>query len=802
MKKFALKKTLPLALLGLAGVAGLAYAATYLITLQPEITLSEGSNGHKPKLIRAADGTLIAVYGDSPAGALNVYDTKADKDRPARDIFVKVCTPDQDTAPAPRKTCNQESDWTYATTPFGGGNVSGSALKYSIKTRWQASGTTLAPYYGNTDKPNIKQNGPVLVLTWIGAFCPDGDLRDGIAPAETDTDPGFYPNPNQRAIRYVERDMRTIPFHCTWMAYSADSGLTWSEPKQLSNGERDAKQDSSFGTYQAPTARINVSWQEDPEGLQLGEADGPGDGASGANVTGGTDVWYTYFEVNATTEVPTYHLSPLTQGTARAFGYRVTDNWELEKKTGLSGQIVNVFDANGNPVDGNLVEKGNAGAARPNIGMVGTTTVLAWEETKGAEGLDSGKFIRYHSFPYNNPPQFAGDSASVPTSNVKSGCIISDPQRNARRVRFLTQSAAEATGVAAPAVPNRSGINIAIFWKEGEADKGGPSDIVIRRGMVDPDVATSIQSGLASSRMVPAVSAGCATSLYSEAIALTPTAGHARAENISSRASVLTSGTDGLADDTERNFTENALAHRGVLRGDDLWVGYNYTSNLYELWALINNYNFWIRKFTFDGTSNASGGSWGLPKNVTNVTDKRINVREPRIFGTPASNTAPGYCEGNDPATASDPAFCQNRNVIWLMWGSQENVYPSDPEGGDDLGVYATVSFDSGATYATPVRISEEQGSLFNDDESAFETQPQARPDGKRVYAVFNTESPTGSAARFRSADAAVQSTDGGGGGGGGCTTGNGGFDPTLLLLAGLGLAGVGLRRVQRARRR
>lgn len=66
VKKFALKKTLPLALLGLAGVAGLAYAATYLITLQPEITLSEGSNGHKPKLIRAADGTLIAVYGEVP----------------------------------------------------------------------------------------------------------------------------------------------------------------------------------------------------------------------------------------------------------------------------------------------------------------------------------------------------------------------------------------------------------------------------------------------------------------------------------------------------------------------------------------------------------------------------------------------------------------------------------------------------------------------------------------------------------------------------------------------------------------
>ncbi len=782
------RKNLALLMGGLA-VAGVAYAATTLV-MKPEITLSEGGNGHKPKLQRASDGTLVAVYGDSPAGAQDIYDTKGDAERPARDIYAKWCTPSSTVS------CDDESHWTKATTFWGtDGNISGSALSYSIQTAWQGGDPVAArlPYYGNTDKPNIKTSGPVVALTWVSSYCPDEDLRDGVARS------GNYENPNQRAIRYIERNSRVIPFSCTWVAYSADNGKTWQAPIQLSNGERDAKQDASSGTFAAPNARINISWQEDPEGLQLGEADGPGDGASGANVTGGTDVWYTHFQINVADPAnPTNTLaaSPLTAGTARALGYRVSDNWELETKFGLSGQIVNVRAADGTEVDGTLVEKGNAGAARPNIGMVGTTTVLAWEETKGAEGLDDGKFIRYQSFAYATPPS---------TLAAKAGCIISDPNRNARRVRFLTQSAADATGVAPGTTPTPGGINLAIFWKEGEADKGGSSDVVLRRGMVDPAVTTATQTGLNPSRFVPAVnSAACATSVYADAINnLTPGNGHQRAENISSRAAVATAADNGLLDDTERNFEENALAHRGVLRGNDLWVGYNYTSSLVQMWAGYDNYNFWLRNFTYVPGSGDNGGSWALPKNVSKITDKRINVREPRIFGTPSSNTAAGYCENNDPTTATDPTFCQNRNVVYLLWGSQENVSPFDPDGGDDLGVYATVSMDGGNTFATPVRVSEEMGSLFDDDESAFETQPVTRPDGTRFYTVFNTSNAlTGtSAANYRSgdvvqaADPAPASSDGGG-----CTTGRGNapFDPTLPALAALGLIGLALRRTRR----
>ncbi|HET20069.1 MAG TPA: hypothetical protein ENO16_05620, partial [Chromatiales bacterium] len=104
-----------------------AYAATQLqtqIQLKDEITLSEGGNGHKPKIQRASDGTLVVAFGDSPADAGVVYDVKDDAERKARDIFVKWCKPDA------TRTCDNEADWTKATTAFGAeGNVSASATR-------------------------------------------------------------------------------------------------------------------------------------------------------------------------------------------------------------------------------------------------------------------------------------------------------------------------------------------------------------------------------------------------------------------------------------------------------------------------------------------------------------------------------------------------------------------------------------------------------------------------------------------------------------------------------------------------
>jgi hypothetical protein len=771
LKKFRLKRTWPVAAVGLVGLVGLAYAATQVIefTINTPVAVSEGGNGDKPKIQRAGNGLLVTAYGDSPEGAGLVYDVKGGVERTARDIYVRTCN--HLTA-----NCDDPANWS------GPVNISNSALQTSISTDWKGltdgdAGTL--PYPGDIDKANIKTSGPVMVLTWVSNYCPDGDLAT----------PGVQA-PVQRAVRYLERDSRVIPFACTWMAYSKNQGAAWSAPIQLSTGERDAKQDSSFGSVSTDPAspsyqkgQVAISWQEDPRGLQLGEADGPGDGASGANVSNGTDVWYTWATVDLSvpnTAADDFVLAA-PSGEPLAQGYRVTDN---QTSVGIGGtdEANPVFDGTGMQVDKGTIESGQTGAARPNIGMVGSNTIIAYEETKGSLGLDEGKFIRYHTFTFNKPTPIIGDA----NSNNLAGCIISDPLKNGRRVRFLTQSPADA---------GTGGINIAIFWKEGAYDKGGPSDIRVRRGM----------GGLKPTNMVPAVAVDCATSDYTTAIGLASQPG----ENISSRASVVTDADNGLADGTEVNYTENALAHRGVLRGNDLWIGYSYTADLVKLWAQLDNYNFWVRKFTFDPV--AASGSWGLPTNLTNVTDTGINVREPRFFGTQGSSRT--ACPSGDPTAAdtTDATLCQARDVIFVAWGTQTNVSPYDPVGGEDLGIYITVSNDAGVTYATPVQYSVAQGPLFQDDESAFEAQIVTRPDGQQFYGMWNqANAATGETfAEYSSGSWALVDVpepplppvdDGGDGGSGGCSMSDGRapFDPTLWLLAGMGLAGLGLRRLGR----
>ncbi len=743
--------------LGACVVTGVVLAAT-LITIQPPFALSEGSSGDKPKVQRASDGTLVVVYGDNPVGAGTVYDVKARTERLARDVFVKTCKP------GATKSCDKLADWS---PPI---NLSSSALQLSTGVfDWRGTLGEPASYPGDIDKANIKTSGPVMVVTWVSKHCPDGDL------ATADLQP-----PVQRGVRYLERDGgRVVPFSCMWVAWSTNSGASWKPAVQLSTGVRDAIQDASNGAFNSETRKgqINISWQEDPVGLKLGEADGPGDGASGANVSMGTDIWYTWATVDLSDNAAS---PPVTSNDfVLAPPARLTDN-HLFDGIDVTTDTNAVFEGNATEVSPTTIESGDAGASRANIGMVGNQALVAYEETKAAAGASSGKFIRYHSFTFNKPTPVAGDA----TSNDPRGCVISDPLRNARRVRFLTQSPADA---------GAGGVQLAVFWKEGLADKGGASDIVLRQA-IGPDATTVSVKPV---HLQPVVDTACATSAYAEAAALTS----ARATNISSRSAVATAADNGLADDTERNNTENALAHRGVLRGRDLWLGYSYTRDLALLDAQQDNYNFWIRQFNVDT------GAWSLPSNVTRITDTRINVREPRIFGTPKSN--PGACpsgQPDDPLT-TDKTQCQNTDVVFLAWGTQENVPLSDPDGGDDLGVYITQSSDAGRHFATPVRYSTAQGSLFQDDESAFEAQIVTRPDGTRFFGVWNqADAASGkTVAEYASGDvttvpdpAPPAPVDEGGG----CTaaTGQRPLDPALPVLACFALIGLALRRV-RARR-
>ncbi|MCM5570147.1 choice-of-anchor O protein [Burkholderiaceae bacterium FT117] len=725
-------------LAGLAAVAGLAYAATQ-ITVGTPIALSSGGNGDKPKIQRTGDGTLVVAYGDSPEGAGLVYDVKAQVERVARDIFVRTCKPSAD------KTCDNVADWSAAV------NISNSALKSSISTEWRG---TLEPglmaYPGDIDKPNIKTSGPVMVLTWVSKYCPDGDI------STRDVDD----TPVQRAVRYLTRDNRVIPFSCVWLSYSTNNGGKWSQPLQMNTGIRDAIQDSSGGGFNTETRKgqVVVTWQEDPHGLLLGEGDGPGDGASGANVNGGTDVWYTFAPVDLTVAgTPLTFASPI----------RVTDNWQGQYGPSSSMEAeTEVVDATGALVDPSLIETGVVGASRPNNGLVGSTAIIGYEEGKGASDSSvKGKLVRFHAFPYSKPEKTTIDVGGAPQEIGTPGCVLSDPARNARRVRFLTQGPTDA---------GAGGIQLAVFWREGVANKGGAADIVLRRGI----------DGVQPANMVPTVDPNCATSDFASVALLASQ----RAENVSGSTPTATEAN--LLEDTEANNAENALAHRGVLRGGELWLGYMYASDLAKLAVQQDNYNFWLRKYTL-------GVGWESPRNVTNISDTAINVREPRIFGTPKSSVT--ACPSGDPAdpTTTDATLCQNTSIVYLAWGTQTNT--ADPE---DLGVWITVSTDAGANFNQPVRYSTAMGSLFQDDEAAYESQVVTRPDGTRFYGVWNQADLVAktTAAEYASGDLitvpdpVVPPADGG------CTmsTGKAPFDPSLLLLAALGLGGIALRRVRR----
>ncbi|MEA1989656.1 MAG: choice-of-anchor O protein, partial [Pseudomonadota bacterium] len=543
--------------------------------------------------------------------------------------------------------------------------------------------------YGDSDKPNISNGGSNIMVTWTDKYCDalpgdappvdalPGDALPGDADGET----------NQRTVSYVTRNNREVPFSCTYGRYATVSGaggITWgTDPVQLSDGSRDAKQDVSKVNSLGKSV---VTWQEDPQGLMIGGGDGPGHGASGATANHGTDIWFTTAtQLNTKfddTVVPPKAIAGKTTGFTNVA--RLTDNATAE----LSGGHPTVKDKDGDPVDGADIDSGQTSATRANTGLVGPTIVVAYEETKGSEEIEIGKYIRYHSFPYTLDPSALADDSDDGVSG-QSGCLISNPEENARRVRFVPQ-----------ATPGSSGLQMGVFWKEGKYDGGGPSDIVTRL----------LRNGVSHTNMSPAVAANCETSLYAE----TSTLANQPALNLSSN--TKTGGN--LSDTTETNNVENALAHRGAIVGDDMYIGYTYTSD----WALatyttLENHDFWLRHY------NGATDTWTAPKNISNLPTLDLNVREPRFVKTPFSD---------------DPAQNYNPEAFIIAWGTQTNV-ASHLEDPSDVDIFYTRSFDKGVTMEPIVRID-------NPDASGrFESQLRPTPDAQTLYGVWNEEKADGS---------------------------------------------------------
>ena len=271
----------------------------------------------------------------------------------------------------------------------------------------------------DNEKPSIfappVTSGPVVLVAWNSAYCPqDPDARNNA---------GGYSNAMQGAGDMDGDGTADRPFHCVWLAMTTDPALASWNVQQLTNGARDAINEVIGGSSTGNA--FALAWQEDPAGLQPGEAEGRGDGGMGSHVTAGTNIWYT-------------HAPSLNATTFRANIAQLSDN--------------------------NSSGTGQPGASRPTMQLSGSTAGLVYEET-GCPGGNGGKCVVFHSFPYS-----AHDTNSA-------GTIVSDVTHHARRARLVLQGAAAA---------GTSSLRTLLLWRESPiATTAAPADIVVRRGVVD-----------------------------------------------------------------------------------------------------------------------------------------------------------------------------------------------------------------------------------------------------------------------------------------------------------------------------
>ena len=284
----------------------------------------------------------------------------------------------------------------------------------------------------DNNKPNIFAppitSGPKVVVSWTSAYCPSDPLT-GHA--------GSYTSAVQGQSALVSGGAVDHPFHCLWVATTTDPELTNWTTTQLTTGARDALGDVLAGNSTGTS--FALAWQEDPAGLKPGEAEGPGDGGSGATVTPGTNIWYS--------------AAPSPNGLVLRSSIRQAS-------------------------DNNSTATGAAGASRPNLGISGSTAALAYEESS-CPGGSSGKCIVYHSFPTLAPTFSTAEGAAG-----EAGAIVSDVTQNARRVRLVLQGAS-----AAPTANLRT----LLLWRESAATagEGAPADIVVRRGIAGASASAS-----------------------------------------------------------------------------------------------------------------------------------------------------------------------------------------------------------------------------------------------------------------------------------------------------------------------
>jgi hypothetical protein len=493
--------------------------------------------------------------------------------------------------------------------------------------------------------------------------------------------------------------------------------------------------------------------------------------------------------------------------------------------------------------DGRLLD-GDTGASRPNVSFMpyqktlanGTKVASAWvaivyEETKGVGGgapdhtgeppyggldekPDSGKNVIYHSFEFGSPSRVSGgDIVNLPARDVDENLLylvdyetgervldyLGNPQlayENARRPRMLVQPAGSA---------GSSGTVMVLVYKQGEEGKGRQSDIMLRRVNKNLHAGNPYafwnfacnETALADNGQTVCVDGAQNLSSVTPVEYWTNPDQDDQAKGEGVKVVKYEQTAYNLADASWTNPYEDARAHRGVLRGNNVFLAYDYTPN----WAAARNahdkFDLFIRrsfdggvtwttdplgaddvchtyvwkdynnviseddanqKATYEETACFEPGTFEPARNMSQLKNNKLSVIEPRLVGTPGTTPDSPYSED-----------ITNGNVFWVTFGTATNVPKAhgseeeEEESAVPADLYYTFTRDRGQTFfkrlwfVNPESDGNNAGLtverwdyLAKGDPEQGEAQIRMTPDGSRFYAVWNQEGVDGSDTWFR----------------------------------------------------
>ena len=508
------------------------------------LTPAAGTTADKARLLRLTDGTLIVAWQEGVDAAHVAWGLDGIVYAP-RDIFV-VSSPDGG------------DTWSDPVNVSNTANLTDASVFYDRA----GDGSGLANYPGDSGKATIFASGKNLVITWNDTYCGDG--MHG---------PALYQGP----LGEIE-----VPYHCLYVArVTISSGsINLVAVDRLTDGTRDVINQVARGTG----AGFALAWQEDPAGLQLGEARGEGHGASGARVTRGTDIWYAWVSTSEFADSGMSWHGPVP----------ISDNFDYETAEATGG-----------------------GSSRPIMAMAGSPAfaMIVYEETKSTDGIDVGKYVRFHQFPFNAPQESA------------AGVIVSTAGENGRRARI----------VAATTPGKTHGTRMLLMWRQGEGIQGAPADFMMRIGSVPEgtDLTSVPGAGFRVEDLWPPVDPN---------------------DPLNNDPGLNLSGAE-LDDPTSVDPLANAKAHRAVLAGDFIYAAYLQDPNVKSGSQLFKFYLRWSK----DG-----GSTWSVPTEASEGIPDSTNIIEPRLVRTPGSQDS------------GKPEDVRNPDVFLVAWGTEimsEEVY-------------------------------------------------------------------------------------------------------------------------------